>query len=138
MNCLSVKNPWAELIVTGHKPIENRTWKHLPKQPPQWLAIHSSQKPEPGCAEYLAEYGIDDCSNGSIIGAAYWTRSVNWKDLERKMRHNEFTCPDATVFLLFGEAIRIEPFTCKGRLGFWPTPKEAERRILREINRQAN
>lgn len=26
MRCLSVRQPWAWLIVHGHKPVENRTW----------------------------------------------------------------------------------------------------------------
>lgn len=135
MLTLSIKNPWASLITHGIKPIENRNWKHLPKQPPQWLAIHASQSPEPGCKQFLSEgYGIEAHTNGAIIGAAYWTASTDWKGLDKKMRRNEFTCSDATVFLLFTEAFKIEPFVCKGRLGFWPTPEEAEGRILQAIN----
>lgn len=29
--CISVRQPWAWLIVQGHKPIENRDWKFAPK-----------------------------------------------------------------------------------------------------------
>ena len=59
MKALSIRQPWAELIVSGKKIIENREWKALPKLAPQLLAIHACQKAEPGwnaiagCSEKL-------------------------------------------------------------------------------------
>lgn len=135
MKTLSVRNPLAELIVRGIKPVENRDWRSVPKQPAQWLAIHASQKEDYGCKPILEEFEIEEYTNGAIVGAAYWSASHNWKSLPKPMRSNEFTNPDSLVYLLFTDAIKIEPYTCKGRLGFWPCPEEAERRILREIKR---
>lgn len=65
---LSVKEPWATLIVGGYKPIENRSWEFpasflLPCR----IAIHASQS-ESGI---MKEWGVvdpkDDC-NDSIDG----------------------------------------------------------------------
>ena len=135
MKTLSVRAPWSELIVRGIKPVENRDWRSVPKQPAQWLAIHASLKADYGCDATLREYDIEECSLGAIAGAAYWLGSHNWKTLPKPMRANEFTEPSSLVYLLFTDAIKIEPFPCKGRLGFWPCPEEAEKRILREIKR---
>lgn len=42
MKALSIKQPWAWLIVNGHKDIENRDWKYPPKYRGQ-LLIHASK-----------------------------------------------------------------------------------------------
>lgn len=43
MKALSIRQPWAWLIISGHKDIENRTW--TPSQsPPITIAIHAAQK----------------------------------------------------------------------------------------------
>lgn len=44
MKALSIKQPWAQLIALGIKPIENRTW---PTKFRGRVYIHSSQKPVP-------------------------------------------------------------------------------------------
>lgn len=136
MKCLSFRPPWSELIVAGIKLIENRTWKYVPDQPSQWLAIHASQKADPGCDKFLREgYSIEAFSLGAIIGAAYWCGSYSPKTLPKQYRDDEFRDRDSTVYLIFSDAVRIEPVKCKGKLGFWQAPEEAEARILREIKR---
>lgn len=40
MRALSIRQPWAWLIVNGHKPVENRTW---PTQHRGDLLIHAAQ-----------------------------------------------------------------------------------------------
>lgn len=131
MKTLSVRPPWSELIVHGIKTIENRSWQHIPKQPPQWLAIHASQKAEPGCEEDLAEFGIETFTAGAIVGAAYWTGSYDRKTCPKKLLRNRFA--SGPVFLVFEKVVRIEPVPCKGRLGFWPCPEIAEQRIEEAI-----
>ena len=41
MNCISIQQPWAWLIVHGHKPVENRTWSTKHRGP---LLIHAGKK----------------------------------------------------------------------------------------------
>jgi len=41
MKALSIRQPWASMIICGYKPVENRTWRHSHRGP---LLIHSSQK----------------------------------------------------------------------------------------------
>ena len=40
MKALSIRQPWAWLIVNGHKPVENRTWETLRRGP---ILIHAGQ-----------------------------------------------------------------------------------------------
>lgn len=40
MKALSIRQPWAWLIVNGHKPVENRTWESLYRGP---ILIHAGQ-----------------------------------------------------------------------------------------------
>ena len=42
MKALSVRQPYAWLIVAGHKPIENRTWRTRYRGP---LVIHAASRP---------------------------------------------------------------------------------------------
>lgn len=45
MKVLSVQQPWASLICTGVKDVENRTWQ--PKEVPGRILIHASAKKIP-------------------------------------------------------------------------------------------
>ena len=42
MKVLSVQQPWATMICSGIKDVENRTWK--PKENPGRILIHASKK----------------------------------------------------------------------------------------------
>ena len=44
MKALSIRQPWAELIVAGLKDIENRTWRTDYRGP---VLIHAGMKIEP-------------------------------------------------------------------------------------------
>jgi len=67
MKALSIKQPWASLIVEGIKDIENRTWKCPQKYIGQRVLIHASQKPVKfyGLGDILTKEQFDSL-NGSI------------------------------------------------------------------------
>lgn len=46
MKALSVKQPWAHLLCSGIKDIENRTWRLPEKYIGQRVLIHASAKPQ--------------------------------------------------------------------------------------------
>ena len=73
LHCLSVRQPWARLLVHGFKDVENRTWKTHYRGP---LLIHASKKTDLMMCEYYSranpEYGIPatgDLPLGAIVGA---------------------------------------------------------------------
>jgi hypothetical protein len=55
MKALSVRQPWARAIVTGLKPIENRTWQTNYRGP---LLIHAGQRDDPDGFQVLESHGI--------------------------------------------------------------------------------
>lgn len=77
MKALSIRQPWAWLIVNGHKTIENRTWKTTHRGP---VLIHASKTPDLTADEMAAyrraaweECGVvipADLPLGGIVGMA--------------------------------------------------------------------
>ena len=57
VNVLSVKEPWATLIVMGYKDITNRTWDTSYRGK---LYIHASKTFDDGAYDFLREIGRPD------------------------------------------------------------------------------
>ncbi len=77
MKVLSVRQPWAYLIVAGYKDIENRKWYTNHRGP---LLIHASKAVDPNDfpkqRQWIREAGSDipeDLPRGAIVGAATLT-----------------------------------------------------------------
>ena len=69
MKCLSVKQPWAYLICSGIKDVENRSWK--PKQAPGRILIHAGAKLDryaQGEAEDIVGHELLPLTTSAIIG----------------------------------------------------------------------
>jgi len=66
MKTLSIRQPWAELIIQGRKTLELRTWTVKYRGP---LAIHASQTVE---REACLAHGLDpdQVTTGAVIGVA--------------------------------------------------------------------
>jgi ASCH domain len=69
MKIISIKQPWAHLIVTGFKNVENRTWSTRYRG---WALVHSSQRPDGISADQIEQrYGVrppSDLPRGGIVG----------------------------------------------------------------------
>ncbi len=67
MKCLSLKQPYAELVVSGRKTVELRSWNT--KFRGRFL-VHASKKTDLDACKL---FGIDpnEIANGAIIGKAY-------------------------------------------------------------------
>lgn len=69
---LSIRQPWAALILAGHKPIENRTWETL------WTGrflVHAGKKVDDTFAtweftEYVLDREVADLPTGAYLGSA--------------------------------------------------------------------
>jgi hypothetical protein len=69
MLALSIRQPWAHLIIAGVKRIENRNWRTSHRGP---IAIHAARRVDP-IAPIAAQYGViipSDLLRGGIIGVA--------------------------------------------------------------------
>ena len=120
MKCLSVRQPWAWLIIHGGKDVENRTWSTDYRGP---LLIHASKgmtKMEYiDAREYIHEYiekdirlpNIEDLLRGFIIGKVNMIGCFDHLD-------SEWQNPGCYGFLLENPEA-IEPIPYKGQLGFF-------------------
>jgi hypothetical protein len=88
MKAISIRQPWAWLIVHGHKDIENRTWRTKHRGP---ILIHASKTVDWEAVELvreiLAEEGIDfpdddALETGGIVGQAKILDCVSESDSE--------------------------------------------------------
>jgi hypothetical protein len=83
MKAISIKQPWAWLIVNGFKDIENRTWKTYHRGR---VFIHASKRPDntPGLRERLESMigrRIPDAlDTGGVVGEAEITDCVGSSD----------------------------------------------------------
>uniref|UniRef100_A8GLP2 ASCH domain-containing protein n=1 Tax=Serratia proteamaculans (strain 568) TaxID=399741 RepID=A8GLP2_SERP5 len=115
---LSVRQPWAWLIVNGHKPVENRTWRTNYRGP---LLIHASKGVL--SRDYAAAFNlirhhclgirlpeIDGFECGGIVGAVELTDCVT--------RHDSLFFGGPHGFVL-ANATPTDFHPMKGRLSFF-------------------
>jgi hypothetical protein len=131
MKALSILQPWAYLIASGKKDIENRSWKPAQAMIGQRIAIHASKKLSMdefesanlvirevnhfGSAS-LSKMVYKDLSlpeniTGSVIGTAVIDRVVTESD--SRWFFGEYG-------IILRDSVLLEkPIPCKGALGFW-------------------
>lgn len=126
MKALSIRQPWAWLIVNGHKVIENRTW---PTRFRGRALIHASKgmtRAEYDAARQMAEEidsliifpRFDALARGGIVGAATVTDCL----LSYK-RTSPWHMQGCYGFVLAdARPLPFVPLT--GRLGFFDVPPE--------------
>jgi len=122
MKALSIRQPWAWLLLKGIKDIENRTWRTNHRGP---FLIHASKKFDtksiiwiydnfPSLKPELDPYILHGCSRvldcGGIIGIADLIDCVEWSDSPWYTGNYGFVVHNIRP-LQFHE--------CKGQLGFF-------------------
>ena len=121
MRALSIRQPWAWLIIHGGKDIENRTW-HT-KFRGRFL-VHASQgmtKLEYKAAQwYAAERGVTvpqfaELQRGGIIGSV---------DLADSLDHSDSPWYMGAAGFLLRDPKQLPFVRIKGRLGFFGVPAE--------------
>lgn len=115
---LSVRQPWAWLIVTGHKQVENRSW---PTKVRGWIGIHAGLKYDMEGDSWVRDVfpeiplpRVHEFERGGIVGRA------NLADCVETFQSRWFFGP-------YGFALdHVEPLPfapCRGKLGFFrPEP----------------
>lgn len=122
MKALSIKDPWASLIVAGKKTIELRTWRTNYRGP---ILIHRSGK-----------------SRG-IIGIADIVDIIEIESLDQfRALHNKHHAPDEFYRgklhgWILKNAKQIEFIPCKGRLGLWEPSAEIQVKVHNYVKRRS-
>ncbi len=116
MKTLSIKQPWAELILQGRKKIEIRKWNTNFRGE---FLIHSSQIPD---KESMEKFGFRNLPLGFIVGKV---KLINVKIYE----NDEEFLGDENLHLagkgwgnkgfILKDPQRIKKIKAKGNLGFW-------------------
>lgn len=119
MKVLSLKQPYAELVVSGKKKIELRKWNT--KFRGEFL-IHASKNPD---EEAMNKFGFSRGSLplGFIIGKAKLVEVKHYKNEEEHNRDKDLHIASGTWgdygFVLFDVEKFEKPIKAKGQLGFW-------------------
>ena len=118
MKALSLKQPWAELVVSGRKTIEIRKWNT--KFRGEFL-VHASKNTD---KEREKEFGFQDLQTGCIVGKAtivdvkkYATKGEFEKDSDKHFAKGWWN-PKVYGFILTN-AKRLRPKSLKGKLNFF-------------------
>jgi len=123
MKVLSLKQPFAELILQGRKKIELRKWNTRFRGE---FLIHASKTIDRGSME---KFGFDDLPTGCIVGKA---KLVDVKKYEsdkkhRRDRHLHLASERWGKYGFVLENIeRVDKIPCKGKLGFWELKVEKQ------------
>lgn len=126
MKTLSIMQPWAWLIVNGHKDIENRQWQ--PTNPGLKFRgkflVHAGKNVDGGkrgypdfCEDIFEDFGItlpkfEDLQLGGIVGMSEITDVV----YQSKSRWYQGF---GSVGLVLGRSRTLPFMPCKGQLGFF-------------------
>jgi len=112
VKALSVQQPWAGLIVTGIKAVENRTWATTYRGP---LWIHAGKRYDEAAVDLLPKSFAGPlpraCAvRGAVIGAVVLT------DVRQDLSENEWAQLETWHWYLSDPYVLSEPFKFKGRL----------------------
>ena len=122
MKALSVKQPWASLIIMWLKTIEVRTWVTKYRGP---VLICSSQKPDADAMDLDRVNDLMDVETMTPLGQALGVVDlVDCRELGKRDIGTPGTVilPELTeksLAWVLDNPRRIQPFTVKGRLGLW-------------------
>ena len=151
MKALSIKQPYAGLIIAGIKNIENRSW--APKERVGRLAIVASRSPETAkwweimrvrcrrlhvafpeelCQVYGAVLGVVDF-NYFVCKTADDMLGTDHPSIEVE-QVTEWWNPDSFGFILENPRPLPEPLPLKGQLNLFDLPED----VLAEVQRQLN
>ena len=111
VKALTVRQPWASLIVAGIKDVENRTWATSYRGR---FAVHAGAKlDKEGLDEYsdLVE-SLGELPQGAVIG------TVVLADVTQGSK-SPFAVPGQYHWLLRDPEAFAEPVPMAGRLGLW-------------------
>jgi len=127
MKALSILQPWAWLIVNGHKDIENRTWSTRFRGQ---VLIHAGKTyPKGDFADDLDSYGrlyggypaTREAMTGGIVGVATIVDCV-------RASHSEWFSGPYGFVLRDARPLPLSPL--RGHLGFFDVPDDLVRQLM--------
>lgn len=116
MKALSMKQPFAELVVSGKKIIELRKWNtHFRGK----FLIHASKIPD---FKAMKKFGFESLPTGKIVGEADLVEVKQYKDdTEHEKDKDKHLADDSwgNYGFVLANVKRVDPIEAKGQLNFW-------------------
>jgi len=121
MKALSIRQPWAWLIVNGYKTIENRTWRTSYRGP---LLIHAGKTIDREGLRWLLEnveepLTPDELRELETVGVVIGQVDVVDCTLSPQGDDCEWHNPGDWAWVLRNPQVLLEPIPAKGRLGLF-------------------
>jgi ASCH domain-containing protein len=133
IKALTIRQPWAELILRGRKPFELRTWRTKYRGP---LVIHAAAKID---AWDALHFGLnpENLVTSAFVGFAILSdvRPFTREDarLLKKRRAGYGWFPHNLSWVL-KKPRRISPVKAKGQLSLFAVPQSVEHRVRRLLS----
>jgi ASCH domain-containing protein len=118
LRALSIRNPWAALIMGGHKLVENRTWDTSLRGA---VVVHAGQKVDQWAAHRAAAVGVVAPFPGGYLGLV---DLVDVHYSETGLCCGEWAEPHAYHWQLRDPRPFLQPIPGPGRLGLYRCPPE--------------
>ncbi len=133
VKALTIRQPWAELILRGRKPFELRSWRTNYRG---LLVIHAAMKVDAAKARRL---GLDPekFATGAFVGVAILSDSRPYTREDARLlkrRRAGFGWFPHNFSWVLDKPRRISPIKAKGQLSLFKVPKAVERRIGRVLS----
>jgi hypothetical protein len=128
VKCITIRQPWASLIVAGIKDIECRTWATSHRG---LLYIHAAAaRPDgDGWEEFLGEEpppgrlpAWADLPRGVILGSVQLVDCVAAADAPAEVLASLWAADEGWLWLLRDPRPLRRPVPCRGALGLWQLP----------------
>lgn len=131
MKAITIKQPWASLIVHGIKDIENRTWACPKKYLGQRVLIHASAKPDREPYMIFNDAQADAIDNCVMDVCGYYKQTgaiVGSVEIVDCVQNHPSIWADKGVYnwVLANPVLFKKPIPAKGKLSFWEYDKIQE------------
>lgn len=138
MKALTLWQPWAAVVASGLKRIENRPWEPPPTLYNERFAIHAGKKYDKPSAELLAKLtrpsdpAVPDMVHGAVIATARLTGIVMSADAARRIAGRDqerwFFGP---VGWVLDDIVQLErPVECRGFQKLWNLKPDDEFEVI--------
>jgi predicted transcriptional regulator len=116
MKALSLKQPYAELILQGKKKIELRNWNTNFRGE---FFIHASKKPD---KESMKKFGFSELPLGCIVGKVTLSYVKKYLDEAEHQKDKDLHLASSywgNYGFVLENPLRVDKIPSKGKLGFW-------------------
>jgi hypothetical protein len=148
MLALSIKQPWADALVQGHKTIEIRGWRPSVSAIGQIIAIHAGREPDRRAPLFVVRLASGSGQattvarerSGGIVGVARLTGLVTYatyaewlRDEAQHLNTREWFEIGLIGWRFDRQVAFARLIPCRGRLGIFDLPPQVEAEVRNQM-----